>query len=90
MGPATRQPAARIGQNTHLLSGVSGRDDPQQFGDWRALPATHTGAYRLRTTYRGQVYPVLPADAAPGWALDSVSGRMSIRQPVSRAANRAF
>jgi hypothetical protein len=26
-------------------------DDPQQFGGWRTLPATHTRAHRIRATY---------------------------------------
>ncbi len=27
------------------------RDNPQQLGGWRATPATHTGAHRIRATY---------------------------------------
>jgi len=34
-----------------VLTAAGDGDDPQQFGGWRALPATHTRAHRIRATY---------------------------------------
>lgn len=51
-------------------------DEASQFGGRNGLPAADAGANRRAHRYQA------PATA--------VSGRMSIRQPVSRAANRAF
>jgi len=45
--PSTRPPAGRIGQRTELTRRMLDRDDPQQLGGWRALPASDAGAYRL-------------------------------------------
>lgn len=36
---------------------VSDRDNPQQIKQRRALPATYTCSYRIRTTHHGKVYP---------------------------------
>jgi hypothetical protein len=63
-------PAGRIGDDVDSIGDldITGRigaalgaardgDDPQQLGGWRALPATHAGAHRIRTTYHRKVYP---------------------------------
>ena len=87
---ATRPPAGGIGHDPRRV-GVRGDHQAQQIGRGRPFPASHAGANRARTTGHWGVYPV----AHPGWPASAagsgaVSGRMSIRQPVSRAASRAF
>jgi hypothetical protein len=32
--------------NITLINIIPDRDNPQQLGGWRSLPATHTGAHR--------------------------------------------
>jgi len=41
----TRPSAGRIGHRTELLRQMLDRDNPQQLGGWRALPAANTGAH---------------------------------------------
>ncbi len=41
------------------------RHHTQQLEDWHTLPATHTGAYRIRAAYHVEVYLYAPALAAP-------------------------
>jgi hypothetical protein len=84
-GRVTMQVGAAAGQHTALvdLEGPGPGDDPQQLGGGRAPSAPDAGADR-----RAQPSP--PAGAAAAGSGRSTSGRMSIRQPVSRAASRAF
>lgn len=102
MRAPARPSASRVGHEAEP-PGVAGpvnfvlyRDNPQQLGGRHANPAAHTGAYRGRATYHCGSLPPCPGSspgAPPGdhaWEVASVSGRMSIRQPVRRAANRAF
>ena len=78
---------------------------PKEVGFRRAEPAAHTGAHRNEALPSGKVYlsgcyrPSPPAAAAlslPASAVaatactGSASERMSMRQPVRRAASRAF
>jgi len=56
MSSPTRLSACRVGHEAEplrdgALNTAIDRDNPQQLGGRRALPATHTGAYRRRTTY---------------------------------------
>jgi hypothetical protein len=93
---SSRQPTLGIGDHTILDHHGS-----QQLGTRRSTPTSHTGAYRSRATDHREVYllahPTGFAGAtagsrAPGACCDAtgVSGRISIRQPVRRAARRAF
>jgi hypothetical protein len=50
MRSPTRQPTVRIGPESETAL-VTDRDEPQQLMDGRTLTATHTGAYRPRTSY---------------------------------------
>ena len=93
-GAPSRQPAGRVGDQT-----VPGTDDTQQGGLDVPLPAAHAGAHRARDAGRSRVYRPpggpRPGQAPAGYRTPSgvgasVSLWMSIRQPVSRAASRAF
>ena len=100
--PPTLPPPSWIGHETvpdrtGLVTAVLDRDNPQQLGGRRADPAPYTGTHRGRATYHRESLPCAPPpdptharphDQALGDT--SVSGRMSIFQPVRRAANRAF
>lgn len=83
--PPTRHPSVQVGHEGHTH-----HDHPNQVTLWCPLPATHTGAQR-RTP---GVYPSHAAQAAAGGGESGppgpLSGRISIRQPVIRAASRAF
>ena len=91
---SSRQSTARIsGEDT------ADHDDTQQGWLLGADPAAHTGAHRTRASGRFGVYRA--HSAAGGSAVAgsasvslagsaSVSGWMSMRQPVRRAARRAF
>jgi len=90
-GTSARQAAGRVRDQA-----VPVTDDTQQGGLRRPFPATHTGADRARQASRVRVYRVarsrpLPRgyEASPA-GIASVSLWMSMRQPVSRAARRAF
>jgi hypothetical protein len=61
----TRQSTGRIGNET-VASLTGNRDDPQQIGGRRTLPATHAGAHRPRTSYQQRVYSYASATAPPG------------------------
>ncbi len=76
-----------------------GSDDAQQVGLRRLDPAADARALRAREASRRRAYRVRrlgpPAHGSPGSPsaagdVPSVSLWMSIRQPVSRAARRAF
>jgi hypothetical protein len=100
-GTSPRQPAGVVRDQA-----VPDRDDTQQGGLRRPLPATHAGAHRARQASQVRVYRLTrscplsrgyeasPARAAAAGADVAASGSvslwMSIRQPVSRAASRAF
>lgn len=83
--PPARHPSVQVGHE-----GPTHHDHPNQVTLWRPLPATQTGAQR-RTP---GVYPSHAAQAAAGGGESGppgpLSGRMSIRHPVIRAASRAF
>ena len=74
------------------------RDDPQELGLRHPGSAPHTGADRSEAKPLGRVYrfrpPRHPAGSAVGSApvgpSSSASEWMSMRQPVRRAASRAF
>ena len=91
VGAPAGQPVRRVGHD-----GTVAGHDPQQLGRGRAPRQPDAGADR-----RAQAGPVPPgaagsadgaaaAPGAPAAVTRSTSGRMSIRQPVSRAASRAF
>jgi hypothetical protein len=80
-------------QSTPGISGedTTDHDDAQQGWLLGADPAAHTGAHRARASGRFGVYRAHSAaggSEAAGSA--TVSGWMSMRQPVRRAAKRAF
>ena len=56
MRSPTRQFASRIGDETEISSAPD-RDHAQQLGGRCTSPATHTGAFRPRTSYHWKVYP---------------------------------
>lgn len=98
VGTATAAPARQV-RDEYLPVG----DHAEQLGFRRPLPAPHTGTDRLQMTRPMQHYlGGAQRDSADGGAAGggggggggglsgSTSGRMSIRQPVSRAARRAF
>ena len=80
VGAPAGQPVRRVGHD----STVPGHH-PQQLGRRGAPAAAHAGADR-----RAQAGSSAGAAAGAGTASRVTSGRMSIRQPVSRAARRAF
>lgn len=87
---SSRQPARGIGDDA-----VLDYHGPQQLSARHPTTASHTGAYRSRATDHWEVYlldhPRGSAGAAERCgAATGVSGRMSMRHPVSRAARRAF
>jgi hypothetical protein len=47
---SARQPAGRVGPKP-ITGPTTDRDDPQQLSGGRALPATHAGPFRRRTSY---------------------------------------
>jgi hypothetical protein len=71
---------------------------PEEVASCLSNSATDAGAhgapnfgYRLRDHEPSRVYPVAHRSSVSATVCPAaVSGRMSIRQPVSRAANRAF
>jgi hypothetical protein len=65
MRSPTRQSTGLI-WNEAVASLTDDRDDPQQLSGRRPLPATHTGAYRPRTSYQQKVYSYASATAPPG------------------------
>jgi hypothetical protein len=77
VGPAPGLPAGRVGDQDALDG-----DHPQQIGGLSAPPAPDAGAGR------GAQTGLSASGAVAGSRV--TSGRMSIRQPVSRAASRAF
>ena len=81
-GASSWQPSGRIGGES-----TSERDHTQQVGLRPLRPAAHARALRTRRTSRGRVYR---AHSPGGSGAPSASLWMSIRQPVSRAASRAF
>lgn len=82
VGTTTREPPARIGDNTAL-----DRHHAQQVSHGRPAPASHAQALRGRRIRPTGLAHATPSLSSPvGWA----SLRMSIRHPVSRAASRAF
>jgi hypothetical protein len=96
---AAGESTGRVGDDP---SGI--RDHPDQFGHIVPLAAADAGALAAGRSDVGRVYPsahprsstAVPPSAAdagfgpPPDAAGAVSGRMSMRQPVSRAARRAF
>ena len=100
VGASTRQAGEAVGD-----ASILDHNDAQQLGFFRARTAPHTGAGRQRRTDLRQLYRAAPrggpsscrgALAAGTSAVSSstssgaMSDRMSMRQPVSRAARRAF
>ena len=89
LGPARLEVPVQVrppaGQHPALvdLEVPGAGDDPEQVGGRRAAAAADAGADR-------RVQPSPPAGAVAPGPGRSTSGRMSIRQPVSRAASRAF
>lgn len=87
-GTSAGKPAGGIGDHLALDN-----YDPQQFGAGAPEPTADAGAHWTadRVTGRCRVYPARTASptAHPSEASE-VSGWMSIRAPVSRAASRAF
>ncbi len=81
VGPPPGQPAGRVRQEEPLAG-----DDAQQVGGGGALPAPDTGADRRAQTELS----ASPTGVEAAGGSRVTSGRMSIRQPVSRAASRAF
>jgi hypothetical protein len=81
VGPATGSCLPRVGPRP----AVGAPDDPQQI-DFLRLPAAPDAGTD------GAGHDVQPSHVPPGAQASgvSVSERMSIRQPVSRAASRAF
>jgi hypothetical protein len=57
MNSSTRPSARRVGHKGDyatigdIATFAHVRDDSQQLIGWRTLPATHTGAFRRRTSY---------------------------------------
>lgn len=98
------QPAADVGDNLTCspgafrlgskLGGVNDCHDTKQVGLVRTRSATHAGTRdspTCHTQVHQTVYRVyLPTAESGVTARSPESGRMSIRHPVSRAANRAF
>ena len=78
VGAAAGQPATRVGDKCALDG-----DHPEQVGGAGALPAPDAGADRRAQTGLSASLTTLGGSLV-------TSGRMSIRQPVSRAASRAF
>ena len=78
-----REPAGRIGDDVDSIGILTyGRFDSalgaalmattrSNSRGWRALPATHAGAHRIRTTYHCESLPLLPAQSR---ASDVISG----------------
>lgn len=100
VGTTSLQPAAEVG---HALRTCHHDTDQLRLG--RPGPASHTGAGRDRARSHGRVYPepaaggstqaaqlraARAAPAPPSCSSGAASLRMSMRQPVSRAARRAF
>jgi len=89
----SRQTSGGVGDQPRC-GPVPHRDDAQQGGLRRRGPAPHAGAHRTPRTGRGRCYRARRArggSPAPGRATThSASLWMSIRQPVRRAARRAF
>jgi hypothetical protein len=75
VGAPAGQPAARVGHDDAVP-----RDHPQQIGRVGPLPAPDAGADRAAQA--GSPAAAAGSRGSSGW--------MSIRQPVSRAARRAF
>ncbi len=84
VGTSAGQPVRRVGHD----STVPGHH-PQQLGRRSAPAAAHAGADR-RAQAGSSAGAGAGVDAGAGTASRVTSGRMSIRQPVSRAARRAF
>ena len=85
MSPTSREPAAGIG----LGDALSGHH-AQQLRGRRALAAADAGALRPGGVGHPQVAGSGEAAAGADLPAGSMSGRMSIRHPVKRAASRAF
>jgi hypothetical protein len=81
MGAPPGQPASRV-RHQDAVAG----DDAQQLGRVGALPAPDAGADRRAQTELS----ASPTGAGAAGGSRVTSGRMSMRQPVSRAASRAF
>jgi hypothetical protein len=98
--PSARQPVAMIRNDLgeRSVEVFPDRHYAQQLGRRRSGPAAHTGADRDLATTRDEVYRATPSavglgavTAGPSSTIAGlVSDRMSIRQPVRRAASRAF
>ena len=93
-GRCRKPPAGHVPVDGLAVDG----DDPQQIGGWRAFPATHAGAHRIRTTYHWRKStPTACADrgigviAGAGWARGRVrSGcRCASRSTGPRAGRSA-
>ncbi len=80
MGAAAGEPPLGVGDE-----GAGARDDTEQVGRVGADPAADAGSDR-----RAQAGLWASSGAGAGGGVRSTSGRMSIRQPVNRAASRAF
>ena len=100
VGATTRQAGEAV-RDASILD----HNDAQQLGFFRARTAPHTGAGRQRRTELRQLYRAAPlagpasllgappagsGTPSPSTSSGAMSDRMSMRQPVNRAASRAF
>jgi len=104
-GAPTGQGAPRVDDGLGLPSAIGDRDHPKQGGPKTSFPAPHTHAHRAarigvaRTLGEPDTWPSARQSTAPAHEsgpegsagpLSPSSERMSMRQPVSFAASRAF